>query len=220
MRLARFDSVSRAWVAVSIGLVIAGCASGPSGPTTSSLCPPGNTPPVLAEVPLENGRLDVLPVPKVGDCWKYVRGSVMVVGMQEELVIYQWDTGARTYQKPQTNETVRRVDVSGNDTTFTPAFKDFDPPLFVSKQWTFLSPGQRGRNTFYVTVTVEALEDVQVVAGKFRAFKMVLRTRPSVGFPWEQSRTYWYSPEVRNIVKFEDAGFGAYKNELESYSLK
>lgn len=84
-------------------------------------------------------------------------------------------------------------------------------PLTVGKRWRFANEwafkpkDSRGRST--VDVAVIAYEKVSVSAGVFDAFKLTssesLSGRSPIGsqYAGETTRTYWYAPAARAIVK-------------------
>jgi hypothetical protein len=102
--------------------------------------------------------------------------------------------------------------------------KFFDFPLEVKKTWRTEGHGlNRGSNVPYtVDCVVSAYKDVTTKAGTFKAFqidrswKIKVSTGPSPSW----SDTIWWSPEVKNAVKFESGARNAQNWELVSYSLK
>jgi hypothetical protein len=89
--------------------------------------------------------------------------------------------------------------------------KALDFPLEVGKRWQYVSDwvfkpkGSKG--TAVVDVAVIGYEKVVVPAGEFEAFKLAAKeslsgTSPiNSQFAGETTRTYWYAPVVRAIVK-------------------
>jgi len=69
---------------------------------------------------------------------------------------------------------------------------------------------------------VSAFEDVKTKAGTFKAFKIDQSWKIKTHFsnPPNWSDTIWYSPEVKNSIKFEGGGRNAQNWELVSYSVK
>ena len=104
-------------------------------------------------------------------------------------------------------------------------------PLEVGKAWTYVNDyafkdtGTKGQQKY--SVVVLTYEKVQVPAGEFDAFKLeasgtisgVAYVGPISG---SSSRTYWYAPAARAIVKEEinDPYRGRYGSELISYKLQ
>jgi hypothetical protein len=84
-------------------------------------------------------------------------------------------------------------------------------PLKVGKQWQFESEWEfkpkASKGSYVVNVAVTAYEKVSVPAGVFDAFKLVARetlsgTSPiGTKYAGEATRTYWYAPAARAVVK-------------------
>ncbi|MBC5785458.1 hypothetical protein H8N03_21100 [Ramlibacter sp. USB13] len=82
-------------------------------------------------------------------------------------------------------------------------------PLAVGQRWEnteyWFSAPYHGENR--LTYKVVALEQVQVPAGTYEAFRItaegwqVLRSHPA-GSQGRVEQTYWYAPAARRIVKF------------------
>ena len=96
-------------------------------------------------------------------------------------------------------------------------------PLAVGKSWDFTHPMPDG-SKFQWHVTVTGWEEISVPAGKFKA--VVVKVEGATGAHYTQSRTLWYSPDARAVVRHEWRGyFRTYKDygeleELESFSLR
>jgi len=91
-------------------------------------------------------------------------------------------------------------------------------PLFVGKKWA-MAPGNTvvlyglfGTGSFPLNIQVMSFEDVETPAGRFKAFRMDCK----VGIEWFVS--FWYAPDVRNIIRVETERDGVF--ELISYSVK
>jgi hypothetical protein len=116
-------------------------------------------------------------------------------------------------------------------------------PLLAGKQWKDLyqvdEQGGFGGNfavEYHETFRVLGKEEIEIRAGKFNAVKLEYKLQPKWrdSFGWvtgtESMALYWYSPEVKNLVKcqyekgYREAIFqerGARGNwELVSYELK
>jgi hypothetical protein len=84
-------------------------------------------------------------------------------------------------------------------------------PLSVRKRWQFESEWEfkpkNSRGKYVVDVIVESYEKVTVAAGEFEAFKLTARealsgTSPiGTKYAGEATRTFWYAPAARAIVK-------------------
>jgi len=102
--------------------------------------------------------------------------------------------------------------------------KFLDFPLEVKKTWRIEAHGLfRGNNVPYIIdITVSAFEDVKTKAGTFKAFKIdrSWKIRVSTGPSPNWSDTVWFSPAVKNPVKFESGARNPQNWELISYSVK
>ena len=85
----------------------------------------------------------------------------------------------------------------------------FNFPLEIGKSWTdkfTIKSGTFGTQEFTVTETFTPLgwEDVQIPAGKFRGVKIEYKSEmpgQAAGRPKEGKVWYWYSPEVKYMLK-------------------
>ena len=105
-------------------------------------------------------------------------------------------------------------------------------PLEVGKRWrydtdwVFKPKGSRGRSS--VDVAVVAFEKIRVPAGEFDAFRLASREALSGTSPigsqyaGETTRTYWYAPAARAIVKMETRNpyLGPSTVELVAFELR
>jgi hypothetical protein len=105
-------------------------------------------------------------------------------------------------------------------------------PLEVGKSWTFVNDyslkdtGTKGQ--MKQSVVVLTYEKVRVPAGEFEAFKLESTgsfsgSSPAAGpISGSGSRTYWYAPSARAIVKEEiqDPYRGRYGLELVKFKLQ
>ena len=105
-------------------------------------------------------------------------------------------------------------------------------PLEVGKRWRyetdwlFKPKGSRGRSS--VDVAVVAFEKIRVPAGEFDAFRLASREALSGTSPigsqyaGETTRTYWYAPAARAIVKMETRNpyLGPSTVELVAFELR
>jgi len=103
-----------------------------------------------------------------------------------------------------------------------------DPPIYVGKKWGKVVSGQSSSRTsldYLHEFKVISFEDISVPVGELRAFKIEFK-RNNVAREGEFVKHYiWYSPEVKNIVKYslsEIRGtwtMGLSDYELVSYNL-
>ncbi|HMK44172.1 MAG TPA: hypothetical protein VK445_08555 [Dissulfurispiraceae bacterium] len=88
-------------------------------------------------------------------------------------------------------------------------------PLTVGKTWTeFYEGGYAGaKYTHRILFNVDAYEKIKVPAGEFMAYKITAERRTQLKQAVIASHTYWYSPEVKQIIKGTNY-------ELKEYKLK
>jgi hypothetical protein len=180
------------------------------------------------------------PVWEKGYKWicKRVTGGIFtieVVDIKEDLFILKI-TGIKPllgYDKKTLNCTFL-IDESGKKIKHMGSLKNyFDFPLLVGKKWSYTtspSPSISTLNEF----KVEGVEEVKISSGTFiayRVFYVQKRIEPTSysNIPAEGWLRYWYSPEVRHVVKREvekSAFWETFKEtkvkdyELISYNLK
>lgn len=118
---------------------------------------------------------------------------------------------------------------SPQNSSSNPRYLEF--PLAVGRNWRFVNDwvfkpkGSRGR--FSASVTVLAWEKVRVPAGEFDAFKLSVTEKISGTSPigsqyaGETTRTYWYAPAARAVVKWisHNPYLGSSTTELVSFRL-
>jgi hypothetical protein len=110
--------------------------------------------------------------------------------------------------------------------------RPLDFPLTVGKRWEYdnrwtFKP-KRSKGSARVDVVVAAYESVRVPAGTFDAFRLESRERLSGMSPinsrydGETTRTYWYAPAARAIVKTVSRNpyLGPSTIELTSFALR
>ncbi len=105
-------------------------------------------------------------------------------------------------------------------------------PLEVGKSWTFVNDyllkdtGTKGQGKY--SVVVLSYERVKVAAGEFDAFKLEMKGTynvtgtDGVAHSGSATRTYWYAPAARAIVREEidDSFRGIYSVDLTSLKLQ
>jgi TolB-like protein len=94
-----------------------------------------------------------------------------------------------------------------------------DFPLFIGKKWkdAYYGQGTDGRMYNYTNeYVVEKYETVSTKAGSFKSFK-IKRYEYNVQLKIQNIEEYWYSPEIKRIVKSTPSW--KYGSELISYSL-
>ncbi|CAK0755778.1 conserved hypothetical protein [Gammaproteobacteria bacterium] len=147
-----------------------------------------------------------VPTWKIGDTWHYSDGYGLKVS-----TIQGEDT---TFQRLDTpNDWLMRrglfkVRSKQGDTYREVVYRTKDPaelfPLVVGKQVVFseeyLRAGELVRHN--TSWTVEGQETIQVPAGTFNCWVLVMRTR-GVQSDWTGSERWWYNPEVKHYVRLE-----------------
>ena len=178
------------------------------------------------------------PTFKIGDTFTYTKRSPE---LGQEVRIIKADDNGITMVRPDST-CPSCLCVYNEDLTLTSVMQDdgkpvdtgkfgflgiglkfYDFPLQVKKSWRTEGYGLfRGSSVPYIVdSTVSTLEDVKVKAGTFKAFKIdrSWTIRVSAGAPPTWKDAFWFSPEVRSVIKFQ-SGTRAPDWELSSYSVK
>ncbi len=174
------------------------------------------------------------PTLNIGDKWVYSdksgrKWTQEVVGIEKDIYVIRYPLETRGYDKSTMNFNFI-IDQNNRRTKFTShRSKVLDFPLYTGKKWS--------NNISYATPTaperesscqerhfVSSYEDVKVLAGTFKAFKIEFRSECGVK---GRSATeigkgaYWYSPEVKAIIKrVEEVAKELADLELISFTLK
>lgn len=90
-----------------------------------------------------------------------------------------------------------------------------NPPV-EGKTWEWSGKDQSG-NDRHEESRVAGIEEITVVAGKFRAMKIVSKI---TGASQPMTKTYWYAEGVGMVKTTTDAGETKYGSELIDYSFK
>lgn len=170
------------------------------------------------------------PVWNVGDYWKFqheddkswwshkvirVENDLYIVENPKDRCTYIYDT--KTLQLKIGTDYEAKKTISSSESGI---FYDF--PLYVGKKWAKKFRGKQvwGMPTNIVYLcefSVGSLEDITVPAGTFKAFNIEftrkIGTLSVLGYP-ESILSYpnylryyiWYSPEVKNIIKYSYVG--------------
>lgn len=100
-------------------------------------------------------------------------------------------------------------------------------PLEVAKHWQFtddiLVKNADIQQRAVFAVTVVSYEKVRVLAGEFDAFKLEAKSSwVSGGATGETTRTYWYAPAARAVVRMEsrDTAGGLMASDLAEFHLQ
>ena len=98
-----------------------------------------------------------------------------------------------------------------------------DPPIYVGKKWGKMVSGQSSSRTsldYLHEFKVISFEDISVPAGELRAFKIEFKRSVGIRSSDFLKRYIWYSPEVKNLVKFYLAEVsGTWTTGLSDYEL-
>lgn len=176
------------------------------------------------------------PILNTGDTWRYSQSGKewgrKVIRIEDDIYVIR----EKTYYGPQNlgydKNTLNLnfiIEEGGRRTKFTGARgKVLNFPLFVGKKWSELIKviPKKGKTPtferdFREDYIVSSQEDVKVAAGKFKAFKIEYQNTEMTRMVQTARGAYWYSPEVKAIVKrTEEMGLAKDDYELISYKLK
>lgn len=153
------------------------------------------------------------PIWNVGDRWNLTGDVIISVANADEnsyavkyataggesILIYEKSSFSRLYVMDKD----KRLKYEGRNKRL------FNFPLEIGKSWTdkfTIKSGTFGTQEFTVTETFTPLgwEDIQIQAGKFRAVKIEYKSEmpgQAAGRPKEGKVWYWYSPEVKYMLK-------------------
>ena len=176
------------------------------------------------------------PVWNIGDKWN-LTGDVTITVVSADESSYgvkYFTSGGESIlicEKPSLNriyamEKNRRIKYEGRNRRL------FNFPLDIGKSWKdnfVVKPAALGEQekTYLETFTVLGWEDVEVQAGKIKALKIEYKQEmieQPTGRPKEGKLWYWYSPDVKYMVKcqYERSEYwdAFYDWELTSFELK
>ena len=183
------------------------------------------------------------PIWNVGDKWIFDReGPMEVIGCDAQWYSVKFSegifpkdaSGVAIFERSTLNvKYLLEKDKRKNYSGFRKKILNF--PLTPGKQWKDLFErnekgdiGGIGRAEYQETFRSLGQEEVEVRAGKFKAIKLEYKFVRSFGLGsgGENKALYWYSPEVKNLVKCQyEKGYSEYPDdrkdwELVSYELK
>ena len=203
-------------VLVIFGATLSACAGAPARP-----------------VPGSEGVVVEAPTFAMDDEWRFVGARfpavIRVVGFEGDLVVTEFsgDTDCQgcRYFRDKNLTAVKIVNAQGVQPPYTTTgLRMLDFPLYVGKEWTQrIELYSRGTLQPYSNrFRVEALEEVTVKAGTFKAFRITqYQEALAVGNLYRGTATRWWSPEVKWFVKFEPfSGTRGRETELESFRLQ
>jgi hypothetical protein len=176
------------------------------------------------------------PVWNIGDKWSLTEDvTIMVVNADESnymvkylttrgesILVYEKSSLSRLYSMNRD----RRIKYEGRNKRL------FNFPLDIGKSWEdkfTIKSGTFGAQEFTILETFTPLgwEDIEIKAGKFKAVKLEYKQEmvgQTAGQPKEGKAWYWYSPDVKYMLKcqYEKSGYWdePYDWELTSFKLK
>ena len=195
---------------------------------------------ILSFAPLAWGQEKCeAPVWNVGDQWTYgdksgTQSTDEVIGIENDIYVMRYGEQSPKFDTGEvgicgvdknTMNLVFQIDKNNRKTKFTaPRSKVLDFPLYVGKKWrnTSIFSGQRASGPLRLSeeYSVSSYEDVKIVGGTFKAFKIEYRDKSMQTGKDISRATYWYSPEVKAIVKrVEYVARTVGNTELISYKL-
>jgi hypothetical protein len=176
------------------------------------------------------------PVWNIGDKWNLTGDVTITVVSADEssYAVKYFTSGGESVlicEKPSLNRIYsmdknRRIKYEGRNRRL------FNFPLDIGKSWQdkyVVKPAALAEQekTYLETFTVLGWEDVEVQAGKIKALKIEYKQEmieQPTGRPKEGKVWYWYSPDVKYMVKCQyekaDYWFASYDWELTSFQLK
>ena len=197
--------------ALLAALLLAACA--PAGPAPAA-------PKTLADAPR--------PRWSVGDTWQFdapnrcpfTLGKKMTVTEAGAALVLTGDGASGKFLRLDPRD-LSVLESKGGEVEYK-VLSGADPylffPLAVGQKRTFSQAALSGGATRYYTteVAVEAVEEVEVPAGRFTAFRIRVTKMSATG--WVGAYRLWYAPEVRYFVRIMDPYDG--DALLSRYSLK
>jgi len=169
------------------------------------------------------------PVWNVGDYWIFQSNnkswwSQKVVRIESDLYIIKNPNDRYTYGY-DINSLNLKVYVDSEGKKVTPQTESglsYDFPLYVGKTWSKMLQGVLTDNReqdYLYTFQVISFEHVILRTGVFKAF-MISCKRNMIGSGNTATCYIWYSPEVKNIVKFKFiASYGDQRTIARDYEL-
>ncbi len=183
--------------------------------------------PLLAQTPGGPPRADP-PQLKVGDRWKWERTDSLtgnVIRTTERTVTAVSPTQIESIQNDGKHVSTAELNaIETPEATLDASIKGLSFPLEVGKKWksagkiTVKTPSATGEQQF--DVSVDSYEKITVRAGTFDAYKITSQGYITFRQGRQVNRTYWYAPEARAIVKFQnDDRNNRYTDELIELKL-
>ena len=136
----------------------------------------------------------------IGETWVWTYGTEKFVGTESDNLVFEHNITSRRYRTKDLN-LVKTVSARGEVTQLRDPHSGFlQFPLFVGKSWShsYENNGVPRRSNW----SVKAYEQIKVKAGTFMAFRVEGEDK-RLDRPYGVLISYWYSPQVKAIVKFE-----------------
>jgi len=155
------------------------------------------------------------PTYALGEKWIRIDGVFELVRIEDDRYVFVADPGKEVHLTKDLM--VARVQKHGSVAQFDPP-PALSWPLEVGKwgtaEGTWRTPQRPGGFPARFTWSVDAYEEVDVIAGKFMAFRILLvmsPTGPSAGSQrWRSELQMWYAPDARQFVKAVGQGLGMF----------
>lgn len=198
------------------------------------------TRPIVAQEPASTPGTPTAnaPIYKIGDTWTMlwgktdtypgVKGVQTVVSVTENQTTLSVSTNGGT---PFEEDFNNQGDITSKGSmTFEPSFGQLSFPMMVGKSWDSRLIQRTTSGTYDMSQRAEvvAFERVEVTAGSFDAYKIVLHGVSAIHLGGASVRpfraTYWYAPLAKRIVK-SVTEWNVYQNgkvetaELAAFSL-
>jgi len=176
---------------------------------------------LLAQMVQAQEQIEV-PIWNVGDRWVFTQGiKVGVIGADENNYVVEYPNQTVLYAKSTLNRVYSLQGGEKRESSKESLRRLFDFPLTIGKNWkdTYLAqlkwediytakPGSfsLGDETqMFESYKVIRWEDVKIRAGSFKAIKVEYKRkrRTSASGMREGRMWYWYSPEVKNLIKVQ-----------------
>ncbi len=191
-------------VTLAVALLTAACQTGGRSARPLEEAKQGTAPPLRPShvTSTEPKPRAERPTYQVGEKWIRTDGVYELIRIEKDLYIF----AQGPYYQVRLTKDLAVANVQRGEYVM-----EFDPPPRLT--WP-LEVGKRGVSSglwraplcpsgcpAHFFWKVEAYEDVDVVAGTFKAFRISLTFKAKWGLPWELQT--WYAPEVRQFVKAE-----------------
>jgi hypothetical protein len=180
------------------------------------------------------------PVWKVGDNWTYrtdtgIEMTNEIVGDEKDLFVIARSDKVTLYYDKEDMSCVKAFRDGKEDKEERGRMrKHYNFPLLSGKKWSsrysFYNPDYRMDNEILAEYSVVGVEDVEVPAGKFKAFKVMVKLNITEQRPPQRqlfgASRYWWAPDVRGIIKHETDRTSTWqrvrfqKCEMVSFHLK